>query len=62
LLWAHQLVGHSQIPEPIKAFKARMHNNGAAIEAVLSVRIIQTSNSFKDDTAFDPTNWKISTK
>ena len=40
-----------------------MHNSGDAIKAALSIRLYslnKNTNSFDDDSAFDPTNSKIS--
>jgi hypothetical protein len=64
LLWTQQLVGHSQIAEPVKALKARMNNSEAAIKAALSVRLyaLNKTGPSNDDTAFDLTNCKPSNK
>jgi hypothetical protein len=52
-------LGIHKLPDPLKAFKARMHNSGVAIKAALSVRPsvrIKQNTTSNDDTEFDPTN------
>jgi len=58
-------LGIHKLSDPVKAFKAHMHNSRAAMKAALSVRLYalnKTRTPSNDNTALDPTNCKISTK